>query len=470
MSPRISRSLPDNYIALVLFHIALGFIFYFQESISKLYFLVVMCYFIIHIVLEPSARKVQTIFLGCAYFTGAEVLFRMTDGGIAYEASKYLVILFMLMGMFFKGLNGKGYPYFFYLILLVPSILVASGTLSYFVNFRTNIAFVLSGPVCLGIAALFCYERKVTNRQLLDIIMYLSLPAISMTTYLFLYNPSVKDKLSGAVSNAALSGGFGPNQVSTALGLGMFAMVVRLFMKSPTLFLKVLNLIILGAMTFRAIVTFSRGGVFAAIIVIGAFLGTLFYHASNKMRNQIVVSFFLLMLTSGLSWVVSSNQTRGLIDKRYANENSKGIKKGDITTGRLTLFKEEIEGFLSSPFLGIGASRVKDRRVEAYGTQLPSHNEIGRLLSEHGILGIIIIMILIIKPIGFRTGNKRNYYFYAFLAFWFATINHSGMRIAAPSLLYAFALLNVVPERVYRKTIEGKRKAKESSSSSVITT
>ncbi|WP_242091599.1 O-antigen ligase family protein [Aestuariivivens sediminicola] len=413
-----------------------------------------MGYFIIRIVLVSGDYKSYYVFLGCAYFSGAEVLFRMTDGGIAYEASKYLVILFMLMGMFFKGVNGKGYPYFIYLILLVPSILVASTTLSFFANFRTNIAFVLSGPVCLGIAALFCYDRKITNRQLLNVIMYLALPCITMTTYLFLYNPSIKDTLSGTASNAASSGGFGPNQVSTALGLGMFAIAVRLFMKSPSLFLRILNIALLGAMTFRAIVTFSRGGVFAAVIVVGAFLWSLFYRSPGRLKNQIVVSFILLCITVIVTWTVSSYQTQGLIDKRYANENAQGIKKEDITTGRLQLFKEEIEGFLGSPFLGIGASRVKDIRVVRDNKSLPSHNEIGRLLSEHGILGIIIIMILIVKPLGFRTANNRNYFFYAFLCFWFATINHSGMRIAAPALLYAFALLNVVPERVFLSSLK----------------
>ncbi|WP_223549258.1 O-antigen ligase [Aestuariivivens sp. NBU2969] len=453
MTPRIRKHIKDHYVLAVLLHVALGIVLYAFEPLSKVYFLVAMGYFIFRIILTPNAYKAYYVFLGCAYFSGAEVFFRMTDGGMAYEASKYLVILFMLMGMFFRGVNGKGYPYFIYLILLVPSILVASTTLSFFANFRTNIAFVLSGPVCLGIAALFCYERKVTNRQLLNIILYLALPCITMTTYLFLYNPSIRDTLSGTASNSALSGGFGPNQVATALGLGMFAMVVRLFMKSPTLFLKVLNVALLGAMTFRAIVTFSRGGVFAAIIVIGAFLWTLFYRSSHKMKTQIVTSFLLLCITVMVAWTISSSQTSGLIDKRYANENAQGIKKEDITTGRIVLFQEEIEGFLSSPFLGIGASRVKDIRVERDNNPLPSHNEIGRLLSEHGFLGIIIIMILIIKPLGYRTTNKRNYFFYAFLCFWFATINHSGMRIAAPALLYALALLNVVPERVFARSL-----------------
>ncbi|WP_242133208.1 O-antigen ligase family protein [Aestuariivivens marinum] len=453
MTPRIRAVAKDNYIPLVLAHIGLGVLFFAFEPLAKVYFLGIMGYFIIRIIFAPEDYKAYYVFLGCAYFSGAEVLFRMTDGGLAYEASKYLVILFMLMGMFYKGINGKGYPYFIYLILLLPSILMASTTLSFSANFRTNIAFVLSGPVCLGVAALFCYGRRVTNRQLMNIILYLALPCIAMTTYLFLYNPSIKDTLSGTDSNAAMSGGFGPNQVSTALGLGMCAMVIRLFMKSPTLFLKVLNITILGAMTFRAIVTFSRGGVFAAVIVIGAFLWTLFYRSSHKVRQQIVVSFVLLCIMVMVTWTISSNQTRGLIDKRYANENAQGIKKEDITTGRVVLFQEEIEGFLSSPFLGIGASRVKDIRVERDGYHLPSHNEIGRLLSEHGFLGIIIIMILIIKPLGYRTANKRNYFFYAFLCFWFATINHSGMRIAAPALLYALALLNVVPERVFTRSL-----------------
>ncbi|WP_345005506.1 O-antigen ligase family protein [Snuella lapsa] len=453
MSPRV-RTYHDYYIPLVLAHIGIGIMLYVYKPLSKIYFFVLLGYFMIRIVLSPGFKKAQQVFLACAYFAGAEVLFRMTDGAIAYEASKYLVILFMLLGMFFKGINGKGYPYFLYLILLVPSILMASTTLSFFANFRTNIAFVLSGPVCLGIAALFCYDRKVTNKQLLDIVMYVSLPIISMTVYLFLYNPSIKDTLSGTASNGAMSGGFGPNQVSTALGLGMFAMVVRLFMKSPTLFLRVLNIVVLGGMTFRAIVTFSRGGVVAAVIVIAAFLGSLFYRSSYRMKNQILVSFVLMCITIAITWMISSDQTMGLIDKRYANENAQGIKKKDITTGRIDLFKEEIDGFLGSPFLGIGASRVKDIRVENSGTSLPSHNEIGRLLSEHGLLGIVIIMILIIKPMGYRTSNKRNYFFYAFLAFWFATINHSGMRIAAPGLLYAFALLNVVPEAYYRKSLK----------------
>jgi hypothetical protein len=445
----------DNYVFQVALHALLGILLFAFEPSAKAYFLAVVIYFLFKIFTCQDSKRVEEILFACAYVSGSEVLFRMTKGAISYEASKYLVILFVVIGLFFKGASYRAYPYFFYLIALVPAIVVASITLGYQSDFRRSIAFVLSGPVCLGIATLFTFDKRISHEKILKVIYYLGLPSITMTTYLFLYNPSIQDTLTGTASNAATSGGFGPNQVSTALGLGIFAIVVRLFMKSPTIFLKVLNAVILGAMAFRAIVTFSRGGIFAAIIVSFAFLMIMFFKSSAQKKGQIFITFILFTIAISITWVISSNQTNGLIDKRYANEDSLGRDKGDLSTGRLALFEEEMEGFLGSPFFGVGASRIKDIRLEEQGIKLPSHNEIGRLLSEHGILGIIILLILIIRPLVFRATNKRSYYFYAFFCFWFATINHSGMRIAAPAFLYALCLLNVTNEKnpIHRKQI-----------------
>lgn len=445
----------DNYVSQVVLHILLGILLYLFDPFATVYFLIVVAYFLIKIFTSPDSKRVEEILFACAYISGGEVLFRMTKGAISYEACKYLVIVFVIIGLFFKGVNFRAYPYFFYLIALVPAIIVASKTLGYQSDFRRSIAFVLSGPVCLGLASLFTFDKKLTNEKMLKVILYLGLPSITMTTYLFLYNPSIKDTLSGTASNAATSGGFGPNQVSTALGLGIFAIVVRLFMKSPTVFLKVLNLLILGGMAFRAIVTFSRGGIYSAIIISFAFLVIVFFKSSSKKKTNMALTFIVFALAISVTWIISSNQTSGLIDKRYANEDSLGRDKGDITTGRLDLFMEEMDGFLSSPFFGVGASRIKDIRLEEKGLKVPSHNEVGRLLSEHGILGIIILLILIIKPLAYRSNNKKSFYFYAFFGFWFATINHSGMRIAAPAFLYALCLINITYEKnpVHRKQI-----------------
>jgi hypothetical protein len=338
---------------------------------------------------------------------------------------------------------------------MVPSIFVASTALSFDANFRTNIAFVLSGPVCLGISALFCYDKKVTFKQLSTVLLNMVLPIISTTVYIFLYNPSVRDALSGTGSNRTTSGGWGANQVSTILGLGMFIMAVRLFTKSPSIGLKVLNLLIFSGMAFRAIVTFSRGGVLAAIFTILAFVVIYYTKVSSKKRNEIVMISILFVFTIMVTWVISSNQTDGYIDLRYANKDHLGRDKGDVSTGRGTLFLEEIEGFIESPFFGIGSSRAKDQRLELEGQGITSHSEVSRTLGEHGMFGVVMLIILLLKPFDLRSKNKRNYYFYAFLVFWFTTINHSSMRIAAPAFVYALALLNVTHDKnpVRRKQI-----------------
>jgi len=437
----------DLYVILILLHIVLGVFINQIPSFSKLYFIVVCSFFVFKLITVDKRDKTMWVLFGAAYIAAAESLFRMTGGGLFYEFSKYFIILLMLIGMFFNGVSGKAYPYFIYLILLVPAVLVASMNLGYDLNFRTSVAFVLSGPVSLGVSALYCYDKRLNQEQLLQIVACMSFPIITMTTHLFLFNPSVKDVITGTGSNFATSGGFGPNQVSTLLGLGMVAFVVRYFLKSPTLFLKLFNLVLLFAVSFRALVTFSRGGVFAAIIVIAAFLWILYQQSGYRQKQQIVVMFLLLVSVGMLTWWFSSNQTSGLLDNRYANQDSIGREKEDITTGRVDLFVHEIQGFLDHPFLGVGASGMKQERLEQEGQIIASHNEVSRLLSEHGMLGIIILLLLIIKPLAFRTHRKGNILFYAFLAFWFATVNHSAMRIAAPGFIYGLALLHIVHEK-----------------------
>ncbi len=449
----------ENYLVLVLLHILMGFGIFAYKPLGKIIFLSLVVYFTGRIILSHDSNKTREVLLACAYFVGAEVLFRMTKSSISYEATKYLVIIYMLLGIFYKGLSGKGYVYFIYLIILVPAVVMASITLTFDANFRTNVAFVLTGPVCLGIAALFCYDRKVSSKLLLDIMLYISLPTIALTAYIYIYAPSVKEIITHTASNSGVSGGFGPNQVATAVGLGMVAMVVRIFLYSPSLVLRLINLTIFGVMTFRAFVTFSRGGVITAVIVSVAFLWTIFLQSSSKQRSQIIGSFIIFALVASISWMVSSNQSSGLLDKRYANEDALGREKEDVGTGRVDLFVDEIEGFLSNPFMGVGASRTKDKRIEEGESRVPSHNEVGRLLGEHGFLGIVALIILILTPLVYRTTNKRNFLFYAVFCFWFATINHTGMRIAAPAYLYALALLNVTSSNSPNKKLLRLRKS-----------
>jgi hypothetical protein len=253
--------------------------------------------------------------------------------------------------------------------------------------------------------------------------------------------------LSGTQSNFEASGGFGPNQVATVLGLGMFLLVVRFFMFSKNTFQQVLNLSLLAVVSYRAIVTFSRGGVLTAAIIILAFLFFYFLKSRGKNRLRIVRSITVVTIVSIGIWVLASIQTLGFIDKRYANQDAAGRVKEDITTGRVNLLSYEFGEFFNNPFLGVGVGRIKQLRFEKSGITAASHNEMSRLFSEHGMFGVTALLILLIVPLIFRIKNRNNYLFFSFYFFWFLTINHSSMRIAAPAFIYGLCLLNITYEK-----------------------
>jgi len=145
-------------------------------------------------------------------------------------------------------------------------------------------------------------------------------------------------------------------------------------------------------------------------------------------------------------FVYTSNVTGGMLENRYANKNAAGATKSDFTTGRGTLFISEMSAFMEHPFFGIGVGGGKFYRMEELEIQAASHNEMSRLIAEHGLIGIVALFLLIMVPI--RHMFKQPYLARAFLAsfliFWFLTINHSAMRIAFPGFIYGLSVAIIV--------------------------
>lgn len=439
--------LKNEYLKLLIIHVIIGFLVYAFLPLSKIYFIVFFIYFLYKIIVAKSSERYFYILLGASYAVGSEVFLRMTRGYFSYETGKYLVVLCCLLGCYYSNISKKSFPYVLYLLLLVPSIYIGLMNANFDSNIRKNIFFNLSGPITLGIASIFCYGRSLTFSQLNKMLMYVLLPLVSMSIYLFFYIPNLRDVITGTHSNFETSGGFGPNQVATVLGYGMFILTSRFFIYSNSLFFKLLNGSLIVFLTYRAVVTFSRGGVITSFFMIFAFI-FMYYKASSKRNKKIIfkysISFVVILL---LSWLVSSIQTMGYIDKRYSNQDAAGRVKEDISTGRSDLISFELMQFVENPFWGIGVGKSKELRIEYEGVAAASHNELSRILAEHGLLGIIAFLILLITPLVYRTTNRNNIYFYSFYLFWFFTINHSSMRIAAPAFVYALSLLNVTHEK-----------------------
>jgi O-antigen ligase len=422
----------------------LGFLLL-NRTVSK--FSNIILLFVGFMTILVTKNKNQEAVLWSAYIVGSEVLFRMSKGLIFYEFPKYMVFIFLLTGLIVEKKKQNISPiYLIYILLLLFGITFSD--IPYPESIRTNIIFNLSGPILLGLCAIYFYKRKISIELLLKILKYMSLPIISMASYIYLKVPNLESIVFGGVSSTLASGGYGPNQVATILGVGVFILSLYIIISKKYSGFFIIDVFLLIFLFFRALITLSRGGVITAILAILLFS---FIYLLSKKNNFIHMTkyFSFLIILSIPIWLYTSSVTDGMVDNRYTNKNAKGVLKKDISAGRIDIFKTEWNGFIENPFFGIGVGTGKFVRGEELGLRSASHNEMSRLLGEHGALGLIMIFILFFVPI--VTMNKQTLrsraFLSAFLLFWFLTVNHSAMRLAMPAFIYGLAVITIVNKK-----------------------
>jgi O-antigen ligase len=143
-------------------------------------------------------------------------------------------------------------------------------------------------------------------------------------------------------------------------------------------------------------------------------------------------------------WGYSTLETGGLINKRYANQDAAGRVKASRLSGREEIIGNEFQMFLENPIMGIGVGKGKEnRQEEAQEIVGATHNEISRMLAEHGSFGVLALLILGLTPLLLYINNRQHIYLLPLLLFWLLTINHAAMRLAAPAFVYALSLLHI---------------------------
>lgn len=432
------------YLYLLALHAFLGFVIFLFPFLSKVYGIVLLVfgmYFIIQ-----SKNKHNEALVMAAYAVSAEIMLRMTGGTFVNEYGKYLVMIFLFIGMLFSGFSRSALVYWLFLFFLVPSVVLSTVTLDITTDVKKAIVFNISGPLCLGIAAIYCFKRELTFNRLLGVITAFSLPLLCLVTYLYFYTPNIQDVVTGTQSNFETSGGFGPNQVSTILGFGIFIFFVQLMLNSSNGLLQLVNGGLVLVFAFRGLVTFSRGGVYTGVAMILVLLAVLYFQANFQTKPKIAGIILLSFLATLAVWSYSSIQTNGLLDKRYANQDAAGREKKSQLSGREILIESELKMFYENPILGVGVGKNKELRKSQTGIDLATHNEITRMLAEHGTLGVVGLLILLVTPLYLFAVYRQNILALSFFIFWLLTINHAAMRLSAPAFVYALSLLKVYRE------------------------
>ncbi|MGL2994927.1 O-antigen ligase family protein [Flavobacterium sp. TSSA_36] len=432
------------YLYLLTLHALLGGLLFAIPLLGKLYGLFILVFGMYYIAQNKNRNNEALVM--AAYAMSAEIVLRMTGGAFLNEYGKYLIMLFMGMGMLYSGFSRNALLFWVFLFFLVPGVVLSTVTLDLNSDVKKAIVFNIMGPLCLGISAIYCYRRQLTFQRLLGVITAFSLPLLVLGTYLFFYTPNLQDVITGTQSNFETSGGFGPNQVSTILGFGIFVFFVQLLLNSSNALLQLVNGGLVLFFAYRGFITFSRGGVYTGGAMILLLLAVLYFQANFQTKPKITGIIALSFLATLAVWSYSSVKTSGLLDKRYANQDAAGREKSSVLTGREVLIESELKMFFENPILGIGVGKNKELRQSQTGIEAASHNEITRMLAEHGTLGVVCLLILFLTPLYWFSVDRQNVLALSFYIFWLLTINHAAMRLAAPAFIYALSLLKVSRE------------------------
>jgi len=392
---------------------------------------------------KPDPLEQYPLFFS-AYVVGIEVLLRMARSSLFWEFGKYAVIYFLLLGILRRNKRLNIYPLMaMYFILLLPAIFFIP--FNSFNLWRQDLTFNLSGPAVLSLCSIYLYRRTINKEVFGKILFFIISPIISIAIYNILSMPDLRTYHFMPYSDFYTSGGYGPNQVATIFGFGIAAIIAAKVLQLNLTSSKYTDFLILVVFFVLGTLTFSRGGIFAAIISITCSSSYYFFHDQKKIH--MISKSIGIIIISVIVWISIVSITDGVIIQRYGLGGSGfGEKMVLDLTGRAKIYKIDLNIFNDHIFTGVGPGQAsKLREIYGYGKQVAAHTEYSRMLAEHGILGLLSLLILIGVSISHLLlycpiKNKFIKILFGFLAV--LTLGHSAMRIAMPSFIYGFLFIN----------------------------
>jgi hypothetical protein len=368
-----------------------------------IFFYVILGYSFINLFSINAADRSRLIAEIIIYFASFEALGRLagSDPYIPYELGKYIILFLCPLGIILsRNQSAKGMIGLVILILSIPAVLFDESNQVTF----NDIKFNLLGLLNIGVAIWFFSTLNLKLETLISWSKPLVYPIISVLIFTIIRTPNLDEVEFSLGANFATAGGFGSNQVSTILGLGVFVFAVAILLNYKISGYKWLDGLILGLFTIQGLLTFSRGG------MIGGFIGVfvvMFYLTKLSVTERRVlripnfkkfilpvgILLFILMMAANLI-------TGGMLLLRYMGETQgtlagsaeKNLNK--ITTNRSDIFMEDVDLFIDHGLLGVGVGASTYMRDQYKG--YAPHVELSRLLAEHGLLGLIIFSLFLV--------------------------------------------------------------------------
>lgn len=403
-------------------------------------------------------KRVNNGYVICvaAYIIGSEVLWRMASVPAPWEFAKYSITVILLAAIFRSQRYEIPKLPLLYFMLLVPSCLItiADSDMSRAIS---TLSSNMSGPLLLLVSAWFFHNIRIRPIEFRRVLIAFILPLFSIAMAALFYTVSAEELHFDGESNFATSGGFGPNQVSSMLGLGVFVAAAGLLLLKKHSKYKLyftFSALVLAALS---VMTFSRGGMYNALggIVVLLIFGLRDIAAGLRriVPALIVGALFLVFI-----YPVLNDFTGGALQERF--EDTGTTQRGDIAYSDLQIF-------LENPAFGIGIGASYEYRARFYHKAL-AHTEFTRMIAEHGTFGLAALAVMLAILIG-NLKRPNSIHGRAFVAggiFWACLyMTNAAMRLAAPGFFWGMGFLTVanfqpyLAQAVRRQRIAGTQKA-----------
>jgi O-antigen ligase len=370
-----------------------------------------------------------------AYITGAEVLWRMTQAQVFWEFGKYSVVIILLVSVLRQGqLRGSALPLLYFALLLPSTVTPMANTSAD--DLRAHLSFNLSGPLALMVCVWYFSRARLSAASIKNILLILVAPIIGVGTVAILSTVTSSAIRFNSESNYMTSGGFGPNQVSAALGLGALAIFIYLLVEKRSWWLKALLFVLMVALAAQSALTFSRTGLYNAGI--SAIAATFYLARDGRTRLKILGVIVIGFLVANYLLLPKLDEfTSGALLTRFRNTN---------LTGRDTIIKADLQIWSDNPIFGVGPGNANTLRAESH-RESSAHTEFSRLVAEHGVFGFLAFLLLIFM--GFqnlrRESTLHNKAVMVALTCWsFGFMMVTAMRLVAPAALLGLGAVTLL--------------------------
>ena len=440
--PFYTKQLNKNIPILTVLHFTMGILISSSKELATFWGLFALLYGLLNVIRYKNKNDEASIFAG--YMVGMEVVLRGVGASVFWEYGKYSTIAILFTGMVvenvkFLKINILSVIYF---VSLLPSIAMLPDVP--FVIFRRMISANLSGPLCLFCSFLYFRRRMFSKINLSNVFKSLMLPINSLLGLILIRAPAMQDLHFSSEANFQMSAGFGPNQVSTVLGVSLIIVSLSGILNLKIFPKPVYEYIFLAMCLGFALLTFARGGVLAPFISV---IFVYFFSASLKRKIHYRAIIYIFIVFLGL-YYFSTNLTKGMIGTRYISLLDALDPQQSIVLGRTKIMSIDLQIFRDNFWMGVGPGAGHHLRlVYGYGIAVAAHSEFTRMLAEHGLFGLISLFSILI--LSYQEYRKRVDYNKVLLGcmsiFGILTMFHSAFRIALPGYIYglSYVIINL---------------------------